>query len=445
MKRNTRASFNHQLTFAKIRPKRRGRWLFSALVFALIGGALTYTLWEEFQPPPAIAPPAATTELPAAAAAPAPEAPPVVKVDIAYVVRPSDTLGEIFSQLNLDVTELPAILNVPAVRARFKPLHPGDKLTLALENGVLHGIERRISETEILSIARGDGGFAAKVIETPVVIKTAQVRGTINSSLFVAGRAAGLSPEMVQHIANEIFGWHIDFARDVRAGDRFNVVYEQKYRDEEYLGDGHIVAAEFVNDGENYRAVRYTSSDGKIDGYFTPDGRSVRRQFLRAPIDVTRVSPSANAAHRQPLLNTLDEHQGIDYPAPVGTAIKAAGDGRIKFVGANGAYGNTVTIDHDGAISTRYAHMSAFVSGLQTKQRVKQGETIGYVGSSGAATAPHLHYEYRVNGAHTDPSEPAGGATIPAEYLADFQSKLAALLARLEQPGDALVTASLTR
>jgi murein DD-endopeptidase MepM/ murein hydrolase activator NlpD len=157
------------------------------------------------------------------------------------------------------------------------------------------------------------------------------------------------------------------------------------------------------------------------------------------------VSANANRARPRPLLSTLSDHQGIDYPAPVGTVVKAAGDGRIKFAGVDGEYGNTVIIAHGGTISTLYAHLSKFASGLQPGKRVKQGETVGYVGSSGAATAPHLHYEYRVNGAYADPHtvEQPAGEPIPSEYLADFQSKAAALLADLEQPGDAVVTAAL--
>lgn len=444
MKRKTRASFNHQLTFGPKRRK-RGRWVFPALL--LIAGGLAYGLSSERPTAvPQTASSAAPAEAPPLAAAPAPEPPPVKKIDIDYVVKPNDTLGQIFTTLKLDVTELPALLNDPVVRQKFKPLKPGDELTLALENGVLHGLRRRLSETEVLSITRGDNGFAATVVTTPIETRTAQVRGTINSSLWVAGHAVGLAPQMVQQLASDIFGWHVDLALDIRPGDRFNVIYEQKYRAHEYLGDGRIVAAELVSNGEAYRAVRYTSADGKIDDYFTPDGRSVRRQFVRAPIDFTRVSANAHPTGRAPVITTLREHHGIDYPAPVGTVVKAAGDGRIKFVGANGEYGNTVIIEHGGRLSTLYAHLSAFARGLEPNRHVKQGETIGYVGNTGASTAPHLHYEYRVDGTYTDPrtAEPTEGASIPEQYLADFQSKSAALLASLEQPGDAIVTALLT-
>lgn len=449
MTRTTRISFNHELTFATAGPRKRRRRLSIALALLLIVGGLGYALRDEIRARLAATTPTTPETTPQAAkttAEPAPKPPPVKKVDIEYVVRPNDTLGEIFGQLKLDVTSLPAILNLPEVRDRFKPLQPGDKLIFALENGTLHGIDRRISETEVLSITKHGDGFAADILKTPVTVKTAHVRGTISSSRFVAGRVIGLSPEMIQQLGNDIFAWDIDFARNIRPGDRFNVMYEQKFRGDEYLGDGPIVAAEFINDGAVHRAVHYASPDGKIDGYFTPDGHSVRQQFLRAPLDFTRVNPDTDIAGRRPILNTMGNHGGIDYPAPAGTAVKATGDGQVKFVGAKGEYGNTVIIEHGGGISTLYGQLFSFASGLQIGQRVKQNEIIGYVGSSGAATAPHLHYEYRVDDTYTDPGavEQAPGAPIPAEYRADFRSKAAALLAALKQPGDAVVTAAIT-
>lgn len=449
MKRTTQLSFNHQLTFASGRPKRRRRWLFAGFALLLIAGGVGYVLWQRLSPmsvetatAPSDTRPNATAPEPTVAA---PQPPPVVTVDVAYTVRPNDTLGEIFGQLNLDVAQLPAILGLPAVRDHFKPLQPGDELVFTLENGALHRINRRVSETEVISITRGANGFTADVAALPVVIKTARVRGTINSSRFVAGRVAGLSTEIIQQLANDVFGWDIDFALDVRPGDRFNVMYEQKFRGSDYLGDGRIIAAEFVNNGAVYRAVRYTSPDGKIDGYFTPDGESVRREFLRTPLDFTQVSAHLDTAGRPLIYDTMANHQGIDYPAPAGTAVKAAGDGRIEFVGVKGAYGNAVIIKHAGATSTLYAHLSGFARGLHAGQRVRQGEIVGYVGRTGAATAPHLHYEYRVDGSYTDPHavESPAAAAIPAEYAADFRSKSAALLDGLKRPDDAVVTAAL--
>lgn len=449
VRRKTRPSFNHQLTFATTH-RRRGRRLLFLLV-PLVTASLTLALSQELRPwlVPAVPPAAVETApaVPEVAVAVEPVPPPVRKVEIEYLVRPKDSLGQIFTQLKLDVTELPAILSVPAVRDRFRAIQPDETLTFALENGVLRGIRRRLSETEVLAIERSGSGFTAEVTATPIEVRTAQVRGTVSPSLYAAGRAVGLSPELLHTLTHEIFAWDIDFARDVRPGDRFNVIYEQRYRAGEYLGDGRIVAAEYVNGGEIHRAVRYTSPDGKIDDYFTPEARSVRRPFLRTPLDSARAAPEPEAERPARLLSTVEKHEGIDYRAPAGTPVKATGDGRIRFLGANGEYGHTVIIDHSGSVSTLYAHLSGFARELQPSQPVKQGEIIGYVGYSGAATAPHLHYEYRVNGAYADPraAEVPAGAPLPAEYRTDFQSKAAALLAELEQRGDAVITAALAR
>lgn len=410
------------------------------MMFPLLGGALAYVLSHN--------PPAAThlesTESAIEAAAPEP-APPVAvelpgeKVD--FIVRRNDTLERIFRRLRLSLDDLTAILGLPGVRQALNQIRPGDKVTVVHEDGTVHALKRRISETEILKVTRADDGFTANVVTTPIEVKAAHAYGTIDTSLFVAARAAGVSPETIMQLANDIFGWQIDFALDIRPGDRFHLVYEQKYRNGEYVGDGRILAAEFVNDGETHRAIHYASADGKIDSYFTPDGRSMRLQFLRAPLDFRRVSSNFNPRRRHPILNRIRAHQGVDYSASRGTIIKAAGDGRVNFVGVRGGYGKVVTLEHGGGITTLYAHMSGFARGLRNGQRVKQGQTIGYVGSTGAATGPHLHYEYRVNGIHKNPRTVRlpDAAPIPAEYRADFQSKAGTILAELEQGRNATI------
>jgi murein DD-endopeptidase MepM/ murein hydrolase activator NlpD len=268
-----------------------------------------------------------------------------------------------------------------------------------------------------------------------VEVRDSRAQGTIDTSLFVAARAAGVSPEIILRLANDIFGWDIDFALDIQPGDRFNLIYEQKFRDGQYIGDGRILAADFVNAGTVHRAVYYESADGKIADYFSPDGRSMRRQFLRAPLDFTRISSNFDPRRHHPILNMIRAHKGVDYAAPTGTIIKAAGDGRVSFVGTKGGYGRVVILEHGGGISTLYGHMSRFARAVNDGTRVKQGTTIGYVGSSGAATGPHLHYEYRINGMHKNPRTVSlpDAAPIPEGYLAEFRSHSAQLLARLDR------------
>jgi murein DD-endopeptidase MepM/ murein hydrolase activator NlpD len=362
---------------------------------------------------------------------------------VEFVVRRNDTLDRIFRQLKLDLTDLALIRDLPGVQKSLDQLRPGDTITLVHDDGILQALSRRISETKLLSVTRDDDGFKAKVVETPVDVRVAQAHGTIESSLFVAARAAGISPDIILRLANDIFGWDIDFALDIQPGDRFSVVYEQKYREGEYIGDGKILAAEFINNGETHRAVLFDSADGKISDYFAPDGHSMRRAFLRAPLDFTRISSNFDPHRFHPILNIIRAHKGVDYAAPIGTVIKAAGDGRVDFVGTKGGYGNVVILEHGGGISTLYGHMSRFAGGLRQGQRIKQGSTIGYVGMSGAATGPHLHYEYRVNGVHQNPRTvplPVA-APIAPEYTAEFRTRSGEVLTRLDKEHDQAIAA----
>jgi murein DD-endopeptidase MepM/ murein hydrolase activator NlpD len=432
MRLDTRIRFDYKTdsTAATTRP---ARWLMAVMMLPLLGGALAYVFTHN--------PAANTYQESTAAEAPDLALPPGEKLD--FIVRRHDTLERIFRRLKLSLADLAAILSLPGARQALNQIRPGEKVTVVHEDGTVHALNRRISETEILSVTRANNGFAAEVITTPIETRAAHASGTIETSLFVAARAAGVSPETIMQLANDIFGWEIDFALDIRPGDRFHLVYEKKYRDGMYLGDARILSAEFINAGERHRAIHFASADGKIDSYFTPDGRSMRRQVLRAPLDFRRVSSNFNPRRRHPILNYIHAHQGVDYAAATGTSIKAAGDGRVSFVGNKGGYGKVVILEHGGGISTLYAHMSEFARGVRPGQRVIQGQNIGYVGSTGDTTGPHLHYEYRVNGIHKNPRTVRlpDAAPIPAEYLADFRSKAGAPLAALEQGRDASVAA----
>lgn len=358
-----------------------------------------------------------------------------------FVVRRNDTMDRIFRQLKLSLNDLANIRDVPGVRQSLDRLRPGDTIKLTHDEGTVYELTRRISDTEVLSVKRSDDGFAAEVIATPIEMRTIHTHGSINSSLFVAARSAGVSADLIMRLVNDIFGWKIDFALEIQPGDSFDLVYEQKYRNGQYIGDGNILAADFINQGKLHRAVYFESSDGEVAGYFGTDGRSMKRQFLRAPLDFTRISSNFNPSRRHPILNTIRAHKGVDYAAPTGTVIKAAGDGRIGFLGTQGGYGRVVILEHGAGITTLYGHMSRFVNGMRNGQRVSQGQTIGYVGSSGAATGPHLHYEYRINGVHKNPrTVPLPDAKpIPDQYMAEFQQKSGALLADLDRTRDAAV------
>lgn len=427
------------------------RWFVSGLVLPLIGGVIAYTMATRDDSLGAPRQPVISLEnLPPIKFDPVKipaEMPPSLLGDtVEYVVRRNDTMDRIFRQLKLNLTDLATMRDVPSVQQRLDELHVGDKITLVHDEGLIQSLTRRISETEVLSVTRANQGFNAEVIETPLDIQEVNAEGTIDSSLFVAARTAGVSPDLIMQLANDIFGWEIDFALDIQPGDTFNLVYEQKYRDGKFIGNGRILAADFMNNGTLHRAVHFESADGKVSDYFAPDGRSMRRQFLRAPLEFTRISSNFNPSRRHPILNTIRAHKGVDYAAPTGTIIKAAGDGRVAFVGIKGGYGRAVILEHGGGVSTLYGHMSRF-AGIRNGQRVRQGTTIGFVGMSGAATGPHLHYEYLVNGVHKNPRTVRlpDAAPISDSYRAEFLTKSGQLFAKLDRSGAAKVASALPR
>jgi murein DD-endopeptidase MepM/ murein hydrolase activator NlpD len=231
----------------------------------------------------------------------------------------------------------------------------------------------------------------------------------------------------------ENFGWDVDFALDIRAGDRFAVVYEELYKDGEKLQDGNILAATFTNQGKTTRIVRYNYPDGR-SSYFTPEGVSIRKAFLRSPVAYSRISSRFSRSRMHPKLYKMRAHRGVDYAAARGTPIKAAGDARVEFIGRKGGYGKAVVLRHGAVYTTLYAHMSGFARGLRRGQRVSQGQTIGYIGSTGLATGPHLHYEFRVRGVYRNPLSVKlpRAAPIEKKYKQDFLVKTRDLVARLD-------------
>ena len=332
---------------------------------------------------------------------------------------------------------------MPDVRQALDKLRPGDPITfIQSQEGELQSLSRQVSDTSRLTVTRAEDGFKAELITTPLTIQSASVRGTVDSSLFASASQAGLSADLIMRLANDIFGWDIDFALDIQPGDEFSVIYEKQFRNGEYVSDGRILAAEFVNANKVFRAVRFDSADGAIGNYFTPTGSSMRKQFLRAPVDFTRISSGFSFARLHPILNRMRAHKGVDYAASTGTPIKAAGDGKVGFGGVQGGYGNVVILEHGAGITTLYGHLSRFAKGVRTGTRVRQGDIIGYVGSTGSATGPHLHYEYRVKGVHKDPrTVPTVNADpIASAYAMEFKQLTEPLLTRLDRTAQLAVS-----
>ena len=352
---------------------------------------------------------------------------------IDVIVSRNDTLDQIFRRLKLNLADLATLRALPGLKAHLDSLHPGELLRFTHKDGELFGLQRRLNDGQTLQVTRAGDALKADVLDNPLQTITRTVGGRINSSLFEAVEASGAHDQTAMALA-DIFGWDIDFVLDVRPGDSFVVTYEEVWRDGHYLKDGPVLAASFVNQGREYRAVRYTDPGGTTS-YYAPDGRSMRKAFLRAPLEFSRVSSGFNTARMHPILNRIRAHKGVDYAAPSGTPVRAAGDGVIRFAGVMGGYGNLIEIEHTHSITTVYGHLSRFAHGMRAGTHVSQGTVIAYVGMTGLATGPHLHYEYRVNGTFKNPQTvllPAA-APIAAGYLADFRAHADPLLSSLDQ------------
>ena len=347
-------------------------------------------------------------------------------------VRRGDTLSSIFDAQGLPPSQWLALLKAGKPVERLKRLKVGDELLLRTNGDRLTGLRLSLDETRTLVVDRDGDAFAARIDELPVEIRTAYAMGRIDNSLFYDGSKAGLSDGMIMDLAH-IFGYDIDWALDIRKGDRFVVVYEEIYRNGNKLRDGNILAAQFVNQNRTLRAVLHVDSHGGR-AYYAPDGSSLKKAFIRTPLDVFRIASHFNPHRRHPVLNKIRAHKGTDYAAPTGTPIHATGDGKIVYRGNKGGYGRTIVIQHGTRYRTLYAHMSRFAKGLGVGSRVRQGQVIGYVGSSGLATGPHLHYEFLVNGVHRNPVSVAlpRAEPIPASERGRFKASIGPLIAQLD-------------
>ena len=418
-------------------------------IYLVLGGSLTaaaFLGWRlSHAPDPTAAGPAAPAaaspgaELAAATGVTEAAPPPVVAQQasvasiIEVVVGRNDTLDAIFRRMQLNKSDLAAIRNLPGIRQSLDFLRPGDSIKLTHTDGDIRELTRKVSETQTLDVVRQDSGFEAKMIDNPVETRVRTARATIDSSLFLAAGAADISDTVALKLAN-VFAWDIDFVLDIREGDRFTAVYEQVFQNGKYLRDGEVLAAEFVNNGKVYRAVRFVT-DGHA-GYYTPAGAAMRKAFLRAPLEFTRVSSAFNPHRHHPILNLIRGHMGTDYAAPIGTPVHAAGDGHVSFAGQRGGYGNAIVLTHGANVSTLYGHMSRFARNMHVGTRVQQGEVIGYVGMTGLATGPHLHYEYLTGGVHRNPQtvQLPGAEPLRAQDLQRFRDMAAPLLAGLSAP-----------
>lgn len=338
-----------------------------------------------------------------------------------FTIRNGDTLTSVFKRAGLSSRDAFLVGEALKDTDALKRIYPGQTLSFVINDHQLHKLKHIRNKLESSLILSTDQGYVVKEITQQPDIQPRFVKASIENSLFLDASQAGLSDRMIMELA-AIFGWDIDFVLDLRQGDHFSLVYEEKFLEGKKIGEGNILSAQFVNRGETYTAVRYTDSQGN-SSYYTPQGDSMRKAFLRSPVDFARISSSFKTRRKHPILGLTRAHKGTDYAARTGTPIKAAGDGKIIWRGKKGGYGNCVIVQHGGNITTLYGHMSNYRKGQKNGSRVQQGDVIGYVGQTGLASGPHLHYEFRVNGVHKNPQTvklPHAAPIAEAEQAAFF-------------------------
>jgi len=358
-------------------------------------------------------------------------------------VRRDDTLQSVLSRLNIRNRDAIEHIRSNEIASEIaRTLIPGRQIEAETDSdGNLIKLEYQLSADQFIAVSNSENGYASKKsiyqLEVRPILKSAE----IHSSLFGATDAANIPDHIAIQLA-DIFESEIDFHTDLRRGDRFNVIYEGSYEQGELLKTGEVLAAEFVNNGKTYRAVGFRDSNNQMQ-YYTPEGKSLHKSFLRSPLEFTRVSSGFNLARFHPVLQRIRAHKGVDMAAPTGTRIKASGDAVVDFVGQKGGYGNVIVLKHANGVSTVYGHLSRFAAGLRRGAKVAQGEIIGYVGMSGTATGPHLHYEFLLNGQHRDPMKVALPKANPigAHHKAQFDVISNQLTAQLRLLGTSNIAA----
>jgi murein DD-endopeptidase MepM/ murein hydrolase activator NlpD len=359
------------------------------------------------------------------------------------IVAKGDTLSTLFDKVGLPAASLHEVLASDKQAKQFTRLQRGQKLEFELSpDGQLINLHTKLSDLESITLTKNDKGYAFNRVVAKPTVRSAYAHGVINNSLSQSAARAGLSHSLTMDMAN-VFGYDIDFAQDIRQGDEFDVIYEQKMVNGKSVGNGPILSARFTNRGKTYTAVRYTNKQGN-SSYYTADGNSMRKAFIRTPVDFARISSKFSMGRKHPILNKIRAHKGVDYAAPRGTPIKAAGDGKVLLAGRRGGYGNTVIIQHGNTYRTLYGHMQGFAKGVKTGGSVKQGQIIGYIGTTGLSTGPHLHYEFQVSGVHVDPL----GQKLPmADPIAKsertrFLTQSQPLMARMDQEKATMLASS---
>lgn len=347
-------------------------------------------------------------------------------------VQRGDTVDELLRRLSIEDAAASAYLRKSADAESFRKLPVGTEVQAeTTATGGLIALRYLGDNSAQILIDKQDSAFHTKILPAQLENRLFVRTGDIKTNLYAATDEAGM-PEAAANQLNELFSGDIDFHHDLRKGDKFTVVYEMTYSNGALLHTGRIQAAEFINQGHTYRAV-YFQKDAQHGDYYTPEGKSMHKAFLRSPVEFSRISSGFTTARFHPILKKWRAHKGVDFAAPMGTRVKVTADGIVSLVGKQNSYGNVIMVNHQGRYTTVYGHLSRFAKGLHQGQRVAQGDVIGYVGMTGWATGPHLHYEFKVNGQQHDPLRVAlpDAKPIDSTYLAAFQPVANNFVARL--------------
>jgi len=351
-----------------------------------------------------------------------------------YKVKRGDSLSVLFDKAQIKPNQLLELMKLGKATKELRRIHPGDAIKIiSNEQGQLIALNYQIDTVRYLQVEREGDKLVAGIHKHEIEVRNAYASGEIESSLSLASEKAGLSQSMIMELAS-IFGWDIDFALDIRKGDQFTVIYEERFKSGSKIKGGNILAAEFINQGKTYRALRYTDPVTGDAGYYSDDGRSLRKAFLRSPVNFSRISSRFTTKRYHPILHKFRSHKGVDYAAKRGTPVRASGDGKVVFKGRKGGYGNAIILKHGSRYTTLYGHLNSYNKKIRSGGRVKQGQIIGYVGSTGLASGPHLHYEFRVNGVHRNPLTVKLPSTspIPKRYRDNFELSTQGYVAQLK-------------
>jgi len=323
---------------------------------------------------------------------------------VEFKVKGNDSFYTILDRMDVPAEQIVRMARIAGSVYNLGKVKVGDKLSVTSIDGEIERIEYRFSDIEGMRLERdlqASDGYTAELFQMPFTVEQRLVHGVIDSSLYEAGRRAGATPGIIMELT-DIFAWDVDFSTDIRKGDTFSVLYEIATVEGKAIDAGKVLAAEVVNNGRKHAAIYFNESGGG-SGYYNLEGRSLRRTLLRSPLRYRRISSYFSKRRYHPITKRYRPHHGIDYAAPTGTPIETSGDGRVSFAGWKRGYGNYIVIKHNSIYTTAYGHLSRIKKGIRKGRKVKQGQVIGYVGSTGLSTGPHLHYEVKQRGRHVNP------------------------------------------